>query len=206
MPARILLFAANLLPLIGVAFWGWDAFELLVLYWCETAVIAFWTIFQIGLQPERLDAFLSPTSRSALGGLGRAIFLSIHAGIFMAVHMVFLWSLMGGEWRSVISGPASFVQQLVIGNGLWAPLAGLFVVRGFITLLGLAGMSPDPVSSKNVVFDLYRRIIVMQFTLIAGAWAIQLIGSRIGLVVLIALKIAIDLFFDPFEKARKKPA
>lgn len=205
MLARLLLLAANLLPLFGVAFWGWDAFELLILYWCETAIIAIWTIAQVIVLPARMDAFLSPTSRSLLGGVGRAIFLSIHAGIFMVVHMMILWSMFGGTWEGVVSGPISLVRKLIVENGLWAPLAAFFVVRGAVTLMALAGMSPDPVSDKTVVFDLYRRIIVLQLTLIAGGWAIQLIGNSAGPLILVGLKIAIDLFFDPFAKSREKP-
>jgi hypothetical protein len=203
MPARIILFAVNLLPLIGVAFFGWDAFELLVLYWCETAVIAFWTIVQVIFLPARMDAFLSPVARSLLGGIGRAIFLSIHAGIFMVVHMIFLWVMFGGEWRNIVSGPVSFVQQLIVANGLWIPLLCLFAVRGLLTLGGLIGVTGDQATEKSVVHDLYRRIIVMQFTIIAGGWVVQLIGGRIGLVVLIGLKILIDLFFDPIAKVRR---
>ena len=39
-PPALLLLAANLIPLVGVLVWGWDAFVLLMLYWLETAVIA----------------------------------------------------------------------------------------------------------------------------------------------------------------------
>jgi len=47
LPSTLILLAANLVPLIGVFMWGWDAFVLLVLYWLETAVIAFWTVVRI---------------------------------------------------------------------------------------------------------------------------------------------------------------
>src|SRR6185503_3557233 len=33
------LVAANLLPLYGVLFWGWEVFPLLVLFWVENAVV-----------------------------------------------------------------------------------------------------------------------------------------------------------------------
>ena len=35
----VTLIMANLLPLIGVLFWGWDIFPLLCLYWAETVII-----------------------------------------------------------------------------------------------------------------------------------------------------------------------
>ena len=51
-PPVLILVAANLVPLIGVIAWGWDAFVLLMLYWLETAVIAFWTIVRIATLPR----------------------------------------------------------------------------------------------------------------------------------------------------------
>jgi hypothetical protein len=51
-PSTLVLLAANLLPLAGVLFWGWDAFVLLVLYWMETAAIGFWTIARIATAPR----------------------------------------------------------------------------------------------------------------------------------------------------------
>ena len=32
-PSSLILIAANLVPLVGVIFWDWDAFVLLMLYW-----------------------------------------------------------------------------------------------------------------------------------------------------------------------------
>lgn len=39
-PSTLILVAANLVPLLGIAFWMWDVFLLLSLYWMETAVRA----------------------------------------------------------------------------------------------------------------------------------------------------------------------
>ena len=35
---RLLTLIANLLPLAGVWWWGWDTFEVLVLYWMQTVL------------------------------------------------------------------------------------------------------------------------------------------------------------------------
>ena len=64
-PYMIFLVAANLLPLAGVVFWGWDAFVILMLYWLETVVIAFWTILPVLVVP----------------GITAAIAASAYAGI-----------------------------------------------------------------------------------------------------------------------------
>ena len=43
------LFAAyNLVPLYGIKHWNWDAFQLLILYWTETLILAGWTMVDFG--------------------------------------------------------------------------------------------------------------------------------------------------------------
>jgi hypothetical protein len=42
---------ANLIPLYGILYWQWDSFQLLMLYWMETVIIAFWTILGITRLP-----------------------------------------------------------------------------------------------------------------------------------------------------------
>ena len=46
-PSAITLILVNLLPLLGVMFWGWDVFSLLCLYWAETVVIFAINLFKM---------------------------------------------------------------------------------------------------------------------------------------------------------------
>ena len=46
-PSTLILLAANMLPLAGILFCGWDAFVLLMLYWMETAIIGFWMLVRV---------------------------------------------------------------------------------------------------------------------------------------------------------------
>jgi uncharacterized protein DUF6498 len=68
-PSTVLLIASDLFPLAGIAFWHWDTFLLLMLYWMDTAVIAFWTIARIattsrdGLNDLRITRAASPPTR-----------------------------------------------------------------------------------------------------------------------------------------------
>jgi hypothetical protein len=39
-------FIGNMTPLYGVLYWQWDTFQLLMLYWMETVVLAFWTLMR----------------------------------------------------------------------------------------------------------------------------------------------------------------
>jgi hypothetical protein len=210
-PSALVLVAANLVPLIGVVLWGWDAFVLLMLYWLETAVIAFWTVVRIATMPrEALSGMKFEGQRGSGSPIGLALFFTLHAGIFMAVHFLFLWTLFSGDWSHRIHGVGSFVEEMVIGTGLWVPLAVLFVVRGGLMLfdavrpalwrrLGFVDRPPEKPAlgpAETIIIGLYIRIFVMQVTIILGAWVAMLVGSVGALVLLIALKTAVDLSFQ----------
>ena len=91
------------------------------------------------------------------------------------------------------------------------PLIALFVVRGLLMMFAavepslrrlfrLAPRAPDKGAAtlgpaETVLFGLYIRIVVMQVAIILGAWFAMLTGTAGALVVLIAIKTAVDLAF-----------
>ena len=140
-PATLILIAANLIPLAGVLVWDWDAFVLLMLYWLETAVIAFWTALRIAtMGRDSLGDLQFKNQRGPISAVGMAAFVTLHAGIFMGIHFMFLWTLFSGEWSKKIHGVGAFIDQLVIGTDLWIPLAVLFIVHG--ALMGFNAVKP----------------------------------------------------------------
>ena len=68
---------------------------------------------------------------------------NIHAGIFMGVHFLFLWELFSDDWARKIHGIRDFIDQMVIGTGLWVPLLALFIVRGALMLFGQRETPPS---------------------------------------------------------------
>lgn len=202
-PAALILLAANAVPIAGVLWWRWDAFLLLVLYWMETAVIGFWTLWLIGQLFERV---IGPYSegRSVAGMIG---FITVHAGVFMGVHFVFLWSLFAGPWKEQVHDPIQFIGAIVIGQGLWLPFLILFVARGIEPMLLIYGpdwyrrkklpeTAPNPWHRDGILYALYARIIVMQLAIIASGFVVEHFGgagATAPLVFLILVKTAIDL-------------
>jgi hypothetical protein len=210
-PGSLILLGANLVPLVGVIFWGWDAFVLLMLYWLETAIIAFWTIVRIAtLAPGTLGDLKFSDGKRTTSSLGMAAFFTLHSGIFMMVHFLFLWELFSGDWPQRIHGVRAFLDQMVIGTGLWVPLLVLFGARGALMLFdamrpqilrwfNIAPRKPEsPMLSagESLLFGLYLRIFVMQFTIIIGAWFALLFGDSGALVILIVVKTAVDVCFQ----------
>lgn len=210
--ARVVIFAANLLPLAGVWFWGWDAFQVLMLYWAETVIVALWTLARIATMPD-------PGGDDGLGRIvinaGKTAFFTLHAGIFISVHLVFLLTLFSGDWDGRIHGPIAFVDALYIQSGAWAALLLAFLAGliGFVTAapqptvvtwlykrIGVQRVAaavrkaePDADPLNPVISGLYTRIIVMQFGIIFGAWLSEAFGSRAPLVIVIVLKSLIEL-------------
>ena len=84
----IVLVAANLIPLWGVIFWDWDAFNVVLLYWSENIVVGFYNILKMAF---------ARVSRPAehLGKLFLIPFFSVHYGGFCAVHGFFVLMLFG---------------------------------------------------------------------------------------------------------------
>jgi hypothetical protein len=211
-PSTLILLAANMFPLVGVLAWGWDAFVLLVLYWLETAVIAFWTIVRIATTPrDSLGDIKFNGSDKPGAPLGLALFFTVHAGIFMAVHFLFLWTLFSGGWARKIHSPGEFFDQIVIGTGLWLPLVVLFLVRGWLIMFErfepglrrtfrIAPRRPAPASlltsTESSLFGLYARIFIMQFTILLGAWVALLVGAAGAYALLVLLKTALDVAFQ----------
>ena len=56
---NVLAFAANMLQVYGVLYWGWDIFQILMLYWMETAVIGFWALLRPRTSSRCRRAFVS---------------------------------------------------------------------------------------------------------------------------------------------------
>ncbi|MGB9365413.1 MAG: DUF6498-containing protein [Xanthobacteraceae bacterium] len=208
-PSSLILIAANLFPLAGVLFWGWDAFVLLMLYWLETAIIGFWTLVRIATASrEALGGITMQGSTRPPSPIGFALFFVAHAGIFMGVHFAFLWVLFSGGWAARIHGPREFVDKLIIGTDLWVPLLVLFVARGivfFYSRIGTrlrqwlnrqrpvraAGLSSDSIAVA-LVGGFYARIIVMHVAILLGGF-LSFFGSIAPLIILIAIKTAVDL-------------
>jgi Family of unknown function (DUF6498) len=120
---------ADLIPLAGILWWSWDAFVLLMLYWKETAVIAFWAL-------ARIFTVAGGTYQSGIGfianmatRLGLTLFFLVHASGFMGVHLLFLWSVFSGKWGQTIHNPHDFIHQMVLPHHLWVPLGMIFVAR-----------------------------------------------------------------------------
>ncbi len=207
LPITIVLIS-NLIPLLGVVFWGWDTFVLLMLYWMETLIIAFWTLLRILIGADFSRSFVG----EVISRLFMFVFFLIHSGGFLLGHLIFLWTFFGKEWSHEIQVTSSlsnlpieaFWQKMVIANGLLIPLAVSFVGRGIAFLIDMSKLSlwkrlvdQDSFDGKQagaLVGGLYTRIIIMHLVILGGAALAQKFGALAPLLLLIAAKTVVDLW------------
>lgn len=183
------LVAANVLPLVGVLFWGWDVFPLLLLFWMENVLIGALNVLKM-LCLDPADAALWS------GKLFMVPFFCFHYGMFTAVHGALVCSLFGGE-KYDIQGTKLLEPAMRAAHdyGLWLPLAVLlashlfsflwnYLYRGEFRRAQLSMLMAKP----------YGRVIVLHATVLIGGFAAMALGSPVwALLLLLALKIGLDL-------------
>lgn len=211
------LTVANLVPLLGVVFLGWDAAAIVLLYWIENLIVGSFNILRMilvkaesrGKQIQKL--FLIP-------------FFCVHFGGFCAVHGFFLLTFFkigadgdmfnpGAPWM----GPFIFLQLLFsVVMQLWQsrppglewPALGLAVSHGLSFIKNfILEQEYRMLNINEIMMRPYKRIVLMHVAIIAGGMLVMKLGSPVGLLcVLIFLKIAMDIWLHArlHRKAGKK--
>jgi Family of unknown function (DUF6498) len=180
------LVAANVVPLVGVLLFGWDLGLVLLLYWAESAVVLFFSLLKLAFT-------------AGLGALFLIPFFIVHAGLFMGVHLVFLFALFVKE-------PAGGWMTLTRDVGI--ALLAFVVSHGYSFIANFRRRGESFKGNGDVMGGFYRRIVVMHLTIIFGAFLMVGLGSPVwALVLLVAIKTAADGGAHLWERRRHaKPA
>ncbi|MGE0828642.1 MAG: DUF6498-containing protein [Hyphomonadaceae bacterium] len=194
--------AFNLIPIIGVLFWGWSAFALIFLYWLENVAIGGRTLLSI------VAAGMARGPAAHAGALALGGFFTVHYGMFCFVHGIFVVTMFGqavethGLFDLVGVARALFAAQsnLVFGFAaivFWQIVEfGLFLARG-----EAARLSP-----KDLMSAPYPRIVVLHLTILLGGFVLMASGwPLIGVAALAVFKAAFDVAFALGWRMDRKP-
>ena len=185
-PSVVILIVANLVPLYGVMFWGWDLFTLMLAYWMETLAIGFWNIVHMTMLARWGAFFLVP-------------FFLVHFGGFMLGHFLFLWQMFGGGWNENVANVEEFLRSVPVSRTIWIAFAALFISHGLSFFFNVLrpwwrGTHESPDAAQGVMMGTYGRVIVMHVTILFGAaLAVFFRTPTAAFVLLIAIKIVIDV-------------
>ena len=187
-PAALALILMNFIPLWGVIFWDWDVANILHLYWAENVIYGLITILRILTNQHRGKTF---SERFFL-----SVFFTIHYGLFCYGHSVFVFS--GAIFEE------SEITALAYLSTNWLVILGFFgshLVSYFYNYLGRG--EAQRMKAEKVMFLPYRRIVILQVTIILGGMAVMSLGSSAGLIaVLVIAKTMGDLVLH-FREHRK---
>lgn len=191
-PSVLLLVAVNLIPLGGVLCFGWQVFPIMFLFWLENVVVGAFNVAKLLLaggpgSHVGVKIFLVP-------------FFTVHYGIFTLVHGVFVFAMFGADWRGGGFGGGPFpsfdrVQDLVTQQHLGWAVLGLVVSHGFsfVTNFVLNGAFRTAIAPV-LMMQPYGRVVVLHLAILGGGFLVMLMGMPVvGLVLLIALKIGLDV-------------
>ena len=188
-PSVIALLLANLVPVAGVFLLGWQIFPLMFLFWSENVIIGAINVLKmLTADPE------SPLSWA--GKLFVIPFFCVHYGMFTFIHGVFVIGLFGGGLKpgAGFPTPATFwriAQENYLG---WAIL-GLAISRGVSFATNYLGNGEyRQANLQQLMQQPYGRIVVLHLAILFGGFLMLALHSPVwGLLLLIALKMALDL-------------
>jgi len=221
----VALVVADLLPLAGVLFLGWEVFPIVLLFWLENIVVGVVTILKMataeGTRPLTGTVTESGLLRGGRGVTTRPIvvgsgttkafaigFFCLHYGMFTLIQGVFVIAIFGfGAFQP---------DAMAAGEGLAAVLSWWFPV----TFLGLCvshgvsywrnyiqGGEYRSMQVQTAMLQPYGRVVVMQLTVIIGGMLVGALGTPVaGLVLLILLKTGLDLIAHRREHRKARAA
>jgi len=199
--SALALIAANLIPLIGVVFYAWDATLVLALFWIENLIIGAFNLI-------KMLAKVALTKK--VGDLFLCGFFVLHYGLFCSVHGTILWEILElGKVDSSVhfSGDSNgFLAIFTEGATVFLNFIDMY---GSVILIGIAALVLSHFVSfienfilkgniyKEKVNSLmgkpYFRIVILHVGLILGALLLQTLGSPVWLlIVIVVFKIVVD--------------
>jgi len=207
----------NIIPALGVLFFGWDAFLVVFVYWVENAVIGVFTVLRIALaRPSERTATAGDKLASISTGFKGCLipFFIVHYGMFMLVHLAFIVILLGTNLPFAFGrGPVSIDNPVAEAAGFFhrfdtwtivtliAAVGSLVFEHGWEFYRGYVQSGQFRTADVSAeMFRPYARIVVLHLAILFGGFALVFLGlPRIMVVLLVILKTGLELRQRPRE-------
>lgn len=197
------LVAANVVPLVGIYAWGWSAFDVLVLYWVESAVIGALTLPRIFLARGEGDSLVAEAmfgvgeyQGPGAGDPGERLGLSagfvVMYGALWAIHGVCLFA-----FPLLSFGEASWYPGVSVATfAAVAPAVGAMVLSHGVSFAGnyVVGGEFRRRSPIQATFAPMPRAVVLHYAVLLGGIAVVVADTPVWTVaLLVVLKTGFDL-------------
>ena len=194
----------NLLPLVGVLFLDWRLFDVMLVYWFESALIlitGMLRVLWIGEQPVRNALGMLLFSPIYLGPAAGCV-----AGYGIAVVALFYGPAPMETWEHFPR--MTELKALIVDEWLWVPIAALSVsyVGDFAKNWILSG-AYRTASTVGAMLALYGRVILFQVLTVSIAAVLIKTGQGVlALAFLVAVKTFMDLALHVWRDRREDRA
>lgn len=188
MPSATALILANLVPLAGVVVFDWDVFAVVFLFWLENLVVGGFNILRMAWVERGAE-------RKPLAKVALIPFFAFHYGMFTLIHGTFVFSIFGGGMVEGVGFPSFMtIVDVIAAQKLWIAVAALFVSHGYSFVANyLGGQEYRRVRLDRLMHQPYTRVIVLHLVIIVGGFVVLTLQEpRIGIVVLVVVKIVMD--------------
>jgi len=187
------LIVFNLIPLLGVLFFGWNLSAIMVLYWFENVIIGFFNAIKMakaeGTKPRR-QLYSGSKPITDANKTSSILFFLVHFGIFTFGHGVFVFTFFG---RGLPPVSSLLPAALCLFSSHGISYSYNFIHNEEYRRLAF----------QDLFFQPYKRVLIMHITIIVGAFiAFQIEQPTFFLVVLIVLKIGVDIISHSKEHAK----
>ena len=205
------LLIANAVPVVGVFAFGWDALDLLLLYWLEAAVVGVFTVLKVLLamgDPTDtglgalfgFDRYTGPGAGTSNVRFGAVALFCLQYGPLWVVHGAALFLLPWFAFEPLGWEPLAVLPALLPAVGAMVLSHGLSFGLGFI-----AGGAWERTAPVAQVFAVFPRLLVLHYAVLIGGFGVAILGSPLfALLVLVVLKTAADVlveYADPLLRA-----
>jgi asparagine N-glycosylation enzyme membrane subunit Stt3 len=198
----LIIIAVNLVPLLGVWFWEWNAKEMFLVYCLESVIAGLYNVLLmavIGCIRKR-DVW-NDTTGTIMPSYAFIIFFIVHYGFFLFIQLGIFISILKFPGLDGFSSGFDFLFHFP----KYLSKEALMVLLGFVFSYGVMLVRKyiwsgafRTVSLGMIMFLPYPRIFVQQFVVILGSFVLLFGGgaSKIFMLVFVTIKVLFEIIID----------
>lgn len=194
---------ANLIPVYGVWFEGWNAAHIFLVFCLETVIIGIFNVAKMGTVAafvKRDDIWETNGGMAVVSSLFFILFFIFHYGFFVFVQTQIFFGVSGLFKNSSFLGSYLAIPGVLGNDGLLVLLIFIayYTLNTFLSFFATGEYKT--ISMGKLMMQPYGRIFVQQFVVIVGSMFLALGANKLFILVLVLVKIGFELFinFDQF--------
>ena len=194
-----IIIISNAVPVAGVWFLGWSAVEAFIVYALETLILGLLTVLKLLTVTivKGKDNWYNQGKTTQVSGLFFIFFFVLHYGIFAAVQTAIFSGV--AKIGPPGAGPLYFFfhwWEFINADTAW--MLGTFVasylLRDYIPFIASGQYRQVPL--MLLMFQPYGRILIQQFTVIAGSMFLLFHFDKVFILIFALVKIGVEVYLN----------